>query len=237
MSHRLILTSNGLTTRALLDECVRFLGGEDRKSKSVWYIPTAPLRDGWSQSQVKQQMAQVQRQLGVGKLACVDPEYVTGDALKQQVLQECGGKVDLIYAEMGNTYNLAHHLRQSGGRELISELMDAGAAYVGASAGAIMAGKTIQMAFWKNWDDKTCEGNVNPAQWDDAEVAAGLNLAGGRSIFPHANGQYASQSWQQQQAQKHGHTDHEVVCLPDGAGIVLDGQEVRCYDASGRLQQ
>ena len=52
------------------------------------------------------------------------------------------------------------------------ELVAGGAIYVGASAGSIMAGRTVQMALWKNWDDQTCEGTVS-VDWTDAEVARG----------------------------------------------------------------
>ena len=121
----------------------------------------------------------------------------------------------------GNTYNICYHLWNSGGAQIIKELVANGALYVGASAGSIMAGRTCQMALWKNWDDQTCEGTVN-VNWSDKEVAKGLDLAEGRSIFPHASGQYASKQWQQTQAEKHGHTDHEVIALPDGHGVAID---------------
>lgn len=82
------------------------------------------------------------------------------------------------------------------------------------------------MALWKNWDDQTCEGTV-AVDWTDPELSKGLNLAGGRSIFPHANGRYAAAAWQRAQAEKHGHTDHEVVALADGEGLVIEGGAVR----------
>ena len=187
-------------------------------------LPTAPLRDGWSQSQVKQQIAQVQRQFNFGRVEWIDPEYTQGEDLRAAVASL--GRVDVIWAEMGNTYNICYHIWRSGGADIIYKLMGAGAVYVGASAGAIMAGKTCQMALWKNWDDQTCEGTVR-VDWSDREVAKGLDLAGGRSIFPHANGQYANEKWQQAQRAKHGHTDHEVVALADGQGLVIEGDTAR----------
>ena len=78
----------------------------------------------------------------------------------------------------------------------------------------------------QDWDDKTCEGTVN-VDWHDKSVARGLDLALGRSIFPHANGQYADKGWQEAQARKHGHTDHPVVALADGHGIVIEGGNAR----------
>lgn len=218
VSHRLLLTSNGLSTSTLQTELMKLLGG-NAADKTCWYIPTAPLRDGWSEGQARQAMAGVKRDCGFRRVEWIDPEYVKGDALRQQVHNL---KIDCIWAEMGNTYSLNWHLWNSGGAELIKELVDGGAVYVGSSAGSIMAGRTCQMAFWKNWDDKTCEGTVS-ADWADPNVAKGLNLAGGRSIFPHANGQYASPEWQAKQAKKHGHTDHEVVSLADGQGIIIEG--------------
>ena len=68
---------------------------------------------------------------------------------------------------MGNTYNLAYHLSNSGGAELIKELVVGGTVYIGSSAGAIMAGRTIQMAFWKvrirhlvTWSGRTPTGRA-----------------------------------------------------------------------------
>ena len=112
---------------------------------------------------------------------------------------------------------MRHHLRESGGDKLVMELLDKGSIYVGSSAGSIVGGRTIQMAFWKNWDDKTAEGTIS-VDWNNPDLARGLDIGGGRSFFPHANGQYASASWQQAQAARLGHTDHEVVKMADGEG-------------------
>eukprot|EP00933_Yihiella_yeosuensis_P051636 TRINITY_DN4960_c0_g1_i2.p1 TRINITY_DN4960_c0_g1~~TRINITY_DN4960_c0_g1_i2.p1 ORF type:complete len:227 (-),score=40.01 TRINITY_DN4960_c0_g1_i2:165-845(-) len=215
---RLILTSNGLSSRALKDEFRRMLGKSDEK-KNVWYLPTAPLRDGMSMSFVRAQVQELQREYNLN-IEIIDVEYVKGEELKKAIAQL--GKVDVIYAEMGNTYNLRYHLRDSGADRLIYDLMDAGAIYVGASAGAINAGRTIQMAFWKNWDDRSAEGTIN-VNWEDPELSKGLDIGGGRSFFPHANGQYGRKDWQDQQARKHGHTDHEVIRMADGEGYVIDG--------------
>eukprot|EP00931_Biecheleriopsis_adriatica_P064610 TRINITY_DN39363_c0_g1_i1.p2 TRINITY_DN39363_c0_g1~~TRINITY_DN39363_c0_g1_i1.p2 ORF type:complete len:229 (+),score=55.85 TRINITY_DN39363_c0_g1_i1:131-817(+) len=220
-AHRLILTSCGLTSRDLKAEFKRMLG-KDPENKSVWYLPTAPLRDGMSPSFVKSQVADLKREFGLGRVEVIDVEYVKGEQLKQAVADL--GKVDVIYAEMGNTYNLRHHLRNSGGDQLVRDAMDAGAIYIGASAGSIVAGKTIQMAFWKDWDDRTAEGTIS-VNWEDKDLGSGLNLGGGRSFFPHANGQYARRDWQDAQAKKHGHTDHEVVKMADGEGFVIDGDK------------
>jgi hypothetical protein len=126
---RLLLTSNGCTTAALQQELCRMLGDE-RKTATCWYIPTAPLRDGWSERQARQAMAGVKqyvavleprtrrgldseknrgrsrmhRQFGLGRVEWIDPEYVSGAALEKAVADL--GKVHIVWAEMGNTYNI-----------------------------------------------------------------------------------------------------------------------------------
>ncbi|CAE7770838.1 unnamed protein product [Symbiodinium sp. CCMP2592] len=220
-TRRLLLTSDGLSTRALRDEFRRLLG-EQPESKTVWYIPTAPLRDGMGMGMVRSQVAMLKREFGLSRVVVIDVEYVKGDELKKAVAAL--GRVDVVWAEMGNTYALRHHLRDSGGDQLVFDAMDAGAIYVGSSAGSIVAGRTVQMAFWKDWDDKTAEGTID-VDWKDPRHAEGLDLGGGRSFFPHANGQYARTAWQEAQAKKHGHTDHEVIKLADGEGFVIDGDK------------
>ncbi|OLQ07546.1 hypothetical protein AK812_SmicGene9017 [Symbiodinium microadriaticum] len=59
-TRRLLLTSDGLSTRALRDEFRRLLG-EQPESKTVWYIPTAPLRDGMGMGMVRSQVAMLKR--------------------------------------------------------------------------------------------------------------------------------------------------------------------------------
>ena len=141
MPRRLLLTSNGVSTPALKSELMSLLGDA---TGTCWYIPTAPLRDGWSEDQARQAMANVQRSVGFARVEWIDPEYVKGEALRDQV--RALGKVDCIWVEMGNTYNLNWHLWNSGGAELIHDLVNDGALYVGSSAGSIMAGRTCQMA-------------------------------------------------------------------------------------------
>ena len=81
---RLILTSNGLTSPALQAKFKSWLP-DDPGEATVWYIPTAPLRDGWSAGQVRAQLASVKRTFGLGRVESIDVEYVKGDALRAAV--------------------------------------------------------------------------------------------------------------------------------------------------------
>jgi len=219
---KIFLCSNGPTTRALSD-ALSSLIGPDPQEATCWYIPTAPIHDGMP-GLPEQQVPSIRQTFGLKQVLSIDPERVTGDLLRTKVAKL---NPRIIWAEMGNTYALMHHLRKSGGDEIIKELVAKGTVYYGASAGAIVGGRTVQMAFWKDWDDKTVSGQVDGSIWNDAATARGLDLANGRSIFPHANGQYGNPRWQNAQAEKHGHTDHEVVRLADGEGIIIENGEMR----------
>lgn len=66
--------------------------------------------------------------------------------------------------------------------------------------------------------------------WSDVGNSAGLDIAGGRSFFPHARYDMGhTEGWQLAQAVKHGHTN--VVVLADGEGYVVDrGGESYVYN-------
>ena len=152
------------------------------------------------------------------KMEWIDVEYTKGEALAVAIAQL---KPTVIWTEMGNTYNLCHHLWNSGGAQIIKQLVSEGAIYIGTSAGSIMAGHTCQMAFWKDWDDRTCQGTVS-VDWRDKEVSKGLDLAGGVSILPHAVGMYSLPEWQAQRRKACGHMDLEVVVLEEEQGYVIE---------------
>lgn len=220
---RLILTSNGLKSQELIDEFREMLG-PDVGSACCVYIPTAAYAEGADEMFVQER---VQRLFGFGfrDVVVVDVSGEEGPKMEQK-LDSLPFKVAAIYLEYGNTYFLRHHLRTSGADRLLQQYAENGTIMVGSSAGSIVLGRTVQTAFWKNWDDKTGGGTLE-VDWLDPEMAAGLNLCSGRSIFPHANGPYASKAWQDACQETHGHTDHEVVRLADGQALILDGEEAR----------
>lgn len=221
--HRMIMTSDGLTTAALEAE-FRAMLGEHPERKHLWYVPTAAYGQGLKAGFAESQAADLQHKFGLGSVKVVDVAAFKHQALSQEL--SALPSVDAIYLEYGNTFYLRHHLRDSGADRLLQYYLDSGSVLVGSSAGAIVLGKTVQTAFWKNWDDRTAGGTIS-VDWDSPDLAAGLNILGGRSIFPHADGQYAAVSWQLEQEERYGHGDHEVVKLADGQGIVLNGPTAR----------
>ena len=106
MPDRVLMTSCGLTSRPLRAEFERMLGPAKAGRATMWYIPTAVRYEGCSDAQARRMAEQVARECGVAALAYVDPEFARGPALEAAVGAACGGlegKVDVVYAELGNT--------------------------------------------------------------------------------------------------------------------------------------
>mmetsp|Transcript_10306 Transcript_10306/g.31181 ORF Transcript_10306/g.31181 Transcript_10306/m.31181 type:complete len:678 (-) Transcript_10306:338-2371(-) len=119
----------------------------------------------------------------------------------------------LVLVDGGNTFWLRHYME---------DWMDAFAAstavYVGVSAGAICAGKHVDTALWKGWDDPTV---VDERDWT---AVPGLDLAGGASFFPHYSDQYTSLVAERTEAR------HDpLVALDEGGCHVLDREGGQRY--------
>jgi dipeptidase E len=59
---------------------------------------------------------------------------------------------DIIFVEGGNTFYLLKAMRECNFEKVIRKLLKQGKVYMGASAGSIVAGRTIKTAGWKNGD-------------------------------------------------------------------------------------
>jgi len=59
---------------------------------------------------------------------------------------------DIIFVEGGNTFYLLKAMRACNFEKVIRKLLKQGKVYMGASAGSIVAGRTIKTAGWKNGD-------------------------------------------------------------------------------------
>jgi len=61
---------------------------------------------------------------------------------------------DIIYVEGGNAYYLLKAMRKCNFEKIIKKLLKEGKVYLGASAGSMVAGKTIKTANWKTEKEK-----------------------------------------------------------------------------------
>lgn len=121
----------------------------------------------------------------------------------------------LVYVQGGNTFWLHHCMELGCWREpLLDLLRDGSAFYCGSSAGAILAGASMEPACWKEWDDcRIVPGRGRYADWDGVD---GMSLVGSASFFPHM-----TENWQAVvDRQSRG---RNIVCLSDGDACLVDG--------------
>ena len=107
------------------------------------------------------------------------PTLSTGDitaALRQS---------NILYMDGGNTFYLQHHLLRSAFWPSFKEHMatTGNYVYIGVSAGAIVAGNSIETAYWKGWDDPTASGTISE-EWT-VDRKEGAKLAPDESFFMH----------------------------------------------------
>jgi len=124
---------------------------------------------------------------------------------------------DVYYTDGGNTWALQHWWRVRGTHELVGGLVRAGKLlYVGSSAGAIISGKSIEIALWKGWDAQwPWQASYNKkTDWNDPSTMRAMNLMGGMGFFPH----YESK-WAALYTQSIAKTDHTVLFSANGHGV------------------
>jgi hypothetical protein len=146
--------------------------------------------------------------------------FVGGDILRQW-------NPHFIYVEGGNTFWLQYCLARSGKIKDLQSLLTGESSttvYCGKSAGAIVAGARIDTATWKQWDDPA----VVPDRptYQDWHQAAGMNLLGGISIFPHMTDEWISRVESQVSLPEWGE-DFPVLCLTDSQICLVDGEQQR----------
>jgi len=97
--------------------------------------------------------------------------------------------------------------------------------YVGQSAGAIIAGSSIQTALWKGWDDPTAGGSLADVEWTDAKLRS-LGLVPDRLFFPHFEPEWAETVDKRTAELGAAGDGAEVVCLTDdGSGAHVSGDD------------
>jgi hypothetical protein len=132
----------------------------------------------------------------------------------------------LIYVQGGNTFWLYHCMEKGRWNDDLKELLCGGGTfYCGSSAGAIVAGASMETACWKGWDDPS----IVPGQetYDDWNGVAGLGLVGNTAFFPHhVEEQWASvveDNTTELKSRTNSAEDIEVCCLRDDQVCYIDG--------------
>lgn len=132
---------------------------------------------------------------------------------KLEVKQALEG-VDIIYVIGGNTYYLLEHIQKTGFTEIVKDKIKAGAVYIGASAGAVVACPDI--GYIENLDD--------PSKADLTDFTAMKLLD--FLIMPHIDHEsYSSQIIPIVEKIKKG--NQMVIGLKEDQGLVVEGSYLK----------
>ena len=105
--------------------------------------------------------------------------------LQQEDIRKVLTDAEVLYVEGGNTFYLHWVMLKTGFWDVAAPLLDSGKlVYMGASAGAIVAGTSIETAFWKGWDSPILpDMGMDDCVWN-AENLRGRSLVD-FSLFMH----------------------------------------------------
>lgn len=125
----------------------------------------------------------------------------------------------VVYVEGGNTFWLQHCIDKGDWGQHIQSACtgpDAKSVYIGKSAGAIIAGTTVETATWKGWDDPS----IVPSKetYEDWQRHPGLSMVGSQCFFPHMN-----DDWESLVEEKRTGISDAVVCLGEFDACCVDG--------------
>lgn len=144
----------------------------------------------------------------------VDPIDCARDHLSQ--LTSAIESSQCVWVCGGNTFFLWHHMRRSGVAQVIARRVEHdGLLYAGCSAGAIVAGRSIEIAHWKGWDDP----NAADENWDAPGAHEAMGLVSSCSFFPH----YAEE-WRELAQSKAAQLGHQLTCIDETSAFVVDGE-------------
>jgi hypothetical protein len=138
-----------------------------------------------------------------------------------------------VYMQGGNTFWLYHCMEKGGWIADLKQLCTTTTTntttapffYCGNSAGAIVAGASLETATWKEWDDpRVVPGRERYEDWSDTTIV-GMTLVGTNvSFFPH----YEDGTWNDVVRQRtidllHRRPGMNVYCLRDDQVCHVDG--------------
>jgi len=130
-----------------------------------------------------------------------------------------------VYVQGGNTFWLYHCLHKGNWKDSLVTLLQRDDTYtIGVSAGAILAGASMETACWKGWDDpRVVPGMETYQDWKDVP---GLRLSGDRNAyFPH----YVESQWSEVVKSKGSElkerTGIDAISLRDDQVCHVDGSK------------
>lgn len=128
------------------------------------------------------------------------------DSKLEKSLQNCG----ILYVDGGNTFWLQKHIIRSSFWSVAKKHLETNqCVYIGSSAGAIVAGRSIIPAYWKGWDDETV-ALTDGFKW--TEVTHGGGQLVDESFFMHYE---EVQHKSLVASREHELIDHKVNLIPN----------------------
>ncbi len=140
--------------------------------------------------------------------------YFPVDIPQDRVLMKEVFNSDLIHLGGGNTYYFLKYLRHYGYLEFLREYALMGKVLTGLSAGAIMMTPNIKTAGYPEFDRDENEENIRNLQ------ALGLVRF---EFFPHYKN---SLRYDRELIAKSRNLNHPLFALPDGSGIIRNGEQL-----------
>lgn len=130
--------------------------------------------------------------------------------------------IDALLVTGGNTYYLLHHVRKSGFDTVVKELVERGVVYIGSSAGALLAGPSIDVA----------------RRFDDPAAAPELSDYGGLELVNFATVSHTNQKEHQERfaltIDEWKQKPYALFGLTDTQAIVVTDNFMRFVDVSAR---
>ncbi len=204
---KLLLVSSGL-------EYIKQFIGRDPHGMKMLFIPSAGNLDDdiWWIDKDRDVLTKMGFELHEADLAQINKED-----LKNSVQS-----ADIVYVAGGNTFYLLKVIRESGFDEVITQYVDGGGLYVGASAGAIVAGVDIQPI--TSLDE--------PEKVPELSSTKGLGLV---NIVPVPHYDMADRTSKADDIKKDYGDQYEIVLMTDDQAIVVEGNEWKLVESKGVL--
>ena len=181
---------------------------------SYVYDPTSPRSKGEQRRRArydaKQKMSFIAISLGISHTTLLELDAAT---CTRSFLQDKLGKAKVIYVDGGNTFYLQKHILSTDFWSVAKDSMGKGSLYMGSSAGAIVAGRSIKTAYWKGWDDPAAATEI---EWnEDTLMGSGLSPF---SVFPH----YEPSAHDGLIDERRQELEHPVVAIANHQALVVD---------------
>ncbi|HLA23197.1 MAG TPA: Type 1 glutamine amidotransferase-like domain-containing protein [Candidatus Nanoarchaeia archaeon] len=132
---RLILTSNGISSKKVEREFLKILGGEIKDKKILVLRSSRRNPDEYGEEILRELI----------RVGFKEEDINFGNPFREDARREMENN-DVIYSAGGNTFTILNAMRNRGYLELIRKMIKKNKIYLGVSAGTILLQKSIEIA-------------------------------------------------------------------------------------------